>query len=68
MTFKSVAAKSANELDGAISSAPKDGASALFIMPDTMFNSQVARIANLTIKHRLPAMFDRTDFVEAAGC
>lgn len=67
MTFKSVAAKSANELDGAISSAAKDGASALFIMPDTMFNSQVARIANLTIKHRLPAVYDRTDFVEAGG-
>ena len=67
MTFKSVAAKSANELDGAISSAAKDGASALFIMTDTMFNSQVARIANLTIKHRLPAVYDRTDFVEAGG-
>ena len=67
MTFKSVAAKSANELDGAISSAAKDGASALFIMPDAMFNSQVARIANLTIKHRLPAVYDRTDFVEAGG-
>ena len=32
MTFQSVAAKSANELDGAISSAAKGGASALFIM------------------------------------
>jgi putative ABC transport system substrate-binding protein len=67
LTFKSVAAKSANELDGAISSAAKDGASALFIMTDAMFNSQVARIANLTIKHRLPAVYDRTDFVEAGG-
>ena len=67
LTFKSVAAKSANELDGAISSAAKDGASALFIMPDTMFNSQVARIANLAIKHRLPAVYDRADFVEAGG-
>jgi putative tryptophan/tyrosine transport system substrate-binding protein len=67
LTFKSVAARSANELDGAISSAAKDGASALFIMTDAMFNSQVARIANLTIKHRLPAVYDRTDFVEAGG-
>src|SRR6266404_5663015 len=67
LTFKSVAARSANELDGAISSAAKDGASALFIMTDAMFNSQVARIANLTIKHRLPAVYDRTDFVDAGG-
>ena len=67
LTFKSVAARSATELDGAISSAAKDGASALFIMTDAMFNSQVARIANLTIKHRLPAVYDRTDFVDAGG-
>src|SRR5205809_4310266 len=67
LTFKSVAARSANELESAISSAAKDGASALFIMTDAMFNSQVARIANLTIKHRLPAVYDRTDFVEAGG-
>ncbi len=67
LTFKSVAARSANELESAISSAAKDGASALFIMTDAMFNSQVARIANLTIKHRLPAVYDRTDFVDAGG-
>src|SRR6266545_5015177 len=67
LTFKSVAARSANELDGAISSAAKDGANAMFIMTDAMFNSQIARIANLTIKHRLPAVYDRADFVEAGG-
>jgi putative ABC transport system substrate-binding protein len=67
LTFQSVAARSANELDSAIGSAAKQGASALFIMTDAMFNSQVARIATLTIKHRLPAVYDRTDFVEAGG-
>jgi putative ABC transport system substrate-binding protein len=65
LSFKSVAARSANELDGAISSAAKDGASAMFIMTDAMFNSQIGRIATLTIKHRLPAVYDRVDFVEA---
>jgi putative ABC transport system substrate-binding protein len=67
LSFQSVAAKSANELDGAIGSAAKGGANALFIMTDAMFNSQVARLANLTVKHRLPAVYDRTDFVEAGG-
>jgi len=62
LSFQSVAAKSANEL-----AAAKEGASALFVMTDAMFNSQVARIANLTIKHRLPAVYDRTDFVDAGG-
>jgi putative tryptophan/tyrosine transport system substrate-binding protein len=65
--FQSVAAKSANELDGAIGSAVKGGANALFILTDAMFNSNVARIATLAIKHRLPAVYDRTDFVEAGG-
>ena len=65
--FQSVGAKSANELDGAIGSAVKGGANALFILTDAMFNSNVARIATLAIKHRLPAVYDRTDFVEAGG-
>jgi putative ABC transport system substrate-binding protein len=67
LSFQFVAAKTANELDGAVSTAAKGGASALFVMTDAMFNSQVARIASLTIKHRLPAVYDRTDFVEAGG-
>ena len=67
LSFQFVAAKTANELDGAVSTAAKGGASALFVMTDAMFNSQVARIASLTIKHRLPAVYDRTDFVDAGG-
>jgi putative ABC transport system substrate-binding protein len=65
--FQSVDAKSANELDGAIGTAVKGGANALFILTDVMFNSNVARIATLAIKHRLPAVYERTDFVEAGG-
>src|SRR5262245_32974120 len=67
MSFQSVTAKSANELDSAITTAAKGGASALFPMTDAMFNSNVARIATLTIKHRLPTIYDRADFVEAGG-
>jgi putative tryptophan/tyrosine transport system substrate-binding protein len=65
--FQSVSAKSANELDGAIKNAATGGASALFIMTDAMFNSQVARIAGVAIKQRLPAIYDRSEFVEAGG-
>jgi putative ABC transport system substrate-binding protein len=67
LTFQSVTAKSAGELDSAIGSAAKGGAGALFILSDAMFNSNVARIATLAIKHRLAAVYDRTDFVEAGG-
>jgi putative ABC transport system substrate-binding protein len=67
LSFKSVAAKSANELDGAIGSAAKGGAGALFILTDAMFNNNLARIAQRAIHHKLPAVYDRADFVDAGG-
>ena len=67
LTFQSVAARSPNELDGAVGAAAKGGANALFVMTDALFNSHVSRIAQLAIKNRLPAIYDRTDFVEAGG-
>jgi putative ABC transport system substrate-binding protein len=67
LSFQSVKAKNAGELDSAIGNAAKGGASALFILSDAMFNSNVARIATVAIKNRLPAVYDRADFVEAGG-
>jgi putative tryptophan/tyrosine transport system substrate-binding protein len=32
-----------------------------------MFNTNIARIAQHTTKHRLPSVYDRTDYVEAGG-
>jgi len=67
MTFQSVAVRSATEMDGAVGGAAKGGANALFVMTDALFNSNMPRIAQLSIKHRLPAVYDRADFVEAGG-
>ncbi len=67
MTFQSVAARTANELEGAVTNAGKGGAGALFILTDTLFNNHLTQIAQAAIKHRLPAVYDRTDFVEAGG-
>jgi putative tryptophan/tyrosine transport system substrate-binding protein len=67
LTFQSVAARSVNELDRAIGEAAKGGASALFLMTDAMFNANMPRIAQQTMKHRLPSVYDRTDYVEAGG-
>lgn len=67
LMFYPAKAQSASELDGAIAGAAKAGSNALFVLTDAMFNSQVARIANLAMKHRLPAIYDRADFVEAGG-
>jgi ABC-type uncharacterized transport system substrate-binding protein len=67
LTFQSVNAQSANEIGGAIANAAKGGANALFLMTDTLFNNQIARIAQAAIKNKLPAVYDRADFVEAGG-
>ena len=67
LNFQTVNAQSANEIDGAIANAAKSGANALFLMTDTLFNSQIARIAQAAIKNKLPAVYDRADFVEAGG-
>jgi putative ABC transport system substrate-binding protein len=67
MTFQSVTAQNANELDSAVGAAAKGGSGALFIMTDALFNSHLARIAQASIKNRLPSVYDRIGFVEAGG-
>src|SRR5262245_4672212 len=67
MTFQSVTAQNANELDSAVGAAAKGGSGALFIMTDALFNTNLARIAQASIKNRLPSVYDRTVFVEAGG-
>ena len=67
MRFQTVNAGTPDELDTAIGTAAKGGAKALFILTDAMFNSHVARLAKASIKHRLAAVYDRPQFVEAGG-
>jgi putative ABC transport system substrate-binding protein len=67
MTFQTVNARTPDELDNAVGSAGKSGATALFVMTDAMFNSNVARLAKASIKYRLASVYDRPDFVEAGG-
>ncbi|MBM4296683.1 MAG: ABC transporter substrate-binding protein [Deltaproteobacteria bacterium] len=67
LSFQNSPARTATDLSGAIASAAKNGASALFILSDAMFNSQVGPIAQAALKQRLPSIYDRTTFVEAGG-
>jgi ABC-type uncharacterized transport system substrate-binding protein len=67
LTFQSVTAQNANELEGAVGAAAKSGSGALFVMTDALFNSHLERIAQASIKNRLPSVYDRTGFVEAGG-
>ncbi len=67
LNFQTVNAQSANEIDSAIANAAKGGANALFLMTDTLFNNQMARIAQGALKNKLPSVYDRADFVDAGG-
>ena len=42
-------------------------AQAVFMIPDSMFWQYRKRFAELELKHRLPTMYDKTEFVEAGG-
>jgi putative ABC transport system substrate-binding protein len=67
MMFQAVNARTPEELESAIADAGKAGSNALYVMTDAMFNSNITRLANASIKHRLVAVYDRVDFVEAGG-
>ena len=67
LAFNSVTAKNTNELESAIAAAAKSSANTLFVMTDAMFNSNLGRIAQSTIKNRLPSVYDRAGFVDAGG-
>jgi putative ABC transport system substrate-binding protein len=45
----------------------KDGAQGLLVLTDPMLSSQARRIVELAARHRLPAMYWATWFVEAGG-
>src|SRR5438045_8393267 len=45
---------------------PKSGLT-LLLMPDALFHTYPSKIVELAAKDRLPAMYDRSDFVEAGG-
>jgi putative ABC transport system substrate-binding protein len=67
LSFQAVAAQTPAELDRAVAASAQSGANALFILTDAFFNSEIPRIAQATVKHRLPAVYDRIEFVEAGG-
>jgi putative tryptophan/tyrosine transport system substrate-binding protein len=60
-------ARNPNEFESAFATATKERADALLLMPDALFHAYPSKIVELAAKNRLPAMYDRSDFVEAGG-
>ena len=65
--LETVTARSPNEFESAFSAAIKDRATALVLMPDALFHNYPSAIVGLAAKNSLPAIYDRSDFVEAGG-
>jgi putative ABC transport system substrate-binding protein len=55
------------DLEGAFREAGKGRASALITVRDAVLNRYAERIASLTIKSRLPSMYEGSDYVEVGG-
>jgi len=58
---------SADKFESAFEEAIKARSTALAAASSSLFNTHKKRIADLALKHRLPAIFDRGDFVESGG-
>ena len=67
ITLQSLVVRSPNDFETALGAAAKGRADALFVTEDALFDSYVTRIVELAAKNRLPAMYDRNEFVEAGG-
>ena len=67
MMLQSLAVRSPNDFESAFGIAVEGRADVLFVTADALFNSHLPRIVELATKNRLPAIYDRTAFVEAGG-
>ena len=56
-----------NELASALSALTRQRADALLVLSDPVFGSQLAQIAQVAARNRLPAVYSRREFAEAGG-
>jgi ABC-type uncharacterized transport system substrate-binding protein len=57
----------AEDLDSAFASASRARVNAILITPNPFFNAHRDRVVALAARHRLPALYEFRDFVEAGG-
>jgi putative ABC transport system substrate-binding protein len=59
--------RTAEDFAGALATATAQGAGALVIPADPLTTNRPKLVADLALKHRLPALMERREFVEAGG-
>ena len=62
-----VGVRTVGEMEGAVSAMAQDGAQAVLVLGTPFFFTARQRLAELTIAHRLPTMFQGRPYVEAGG-
>jgi putative ABC transport system substrate-binding protein len=60
-------ASTAPEIDAAFAALARERADALFVAPDSFFNSRRVQLANLAAREKIPAAYSLPDFVAAGG-
>jgi putative ABC transport system substrate-binding protein len=60
-------ASTSREIDAAFASFARERPDALFVSGDGFFVSRRVHLANLTVRHAIPAAFSARDFAEAGG-
>jgi putative ABC transport system substrate-binding protein len=59
--------RSANDIENVFRGATKARSAALAVAQSPLVNSNLKKIADLAVKHRLPAIYTRGDFVDNGG-
>lgn len=67
LSVLSLPVKSAEEIDDAFRAMKSEGADAVLLLGDPVLTTNQARIANLALKNRLPAMYTLREFAQAGG-
>ena len=67
MRLQFLGAKGADDLDSAFDTAKRAGAQAVLVHPSTFTATNRARIIELAVKHRLPAIYSSMEAAEAGG-
>ena len=67
LQLQSLEVRGPDELEGAFRAATKERAEALIMLRAPVINAHLKRIADMTIKSRIPAIHDDSVFVEAGG-
>ncbi len=67
LQLQSVEVRRLDDLEHAFSAIKKERADALLLLPEGLVNSRASRIADFTLKNRLPAIHQKLSFADAGG-